>query len=169
MRGLCDSSKNQPLHNLVCVSQRFANENPTEKYVFVDLEEYIIYNLVRYLNLENFSQNQTVETCYEEVPAVPQPAYVFSGLSPDDLRHAVLIESLPGYQHDDPYKTDCPPPTYDQSFHAERDGNSGQGASSSRQGALDELVESIETTDTAFLMDNQEDQDDYICLQQMSS
>jgi len=112
------------------------------------------------------SSSSAVETCYEEVPAVPQPAYVFSGLSPDDLRHAVLIESLPGYQHDDPYKTDCPPPTYDQSFHAERDSN-GQGASSSRQGALDELVDTIETTDTAHLMDNQED-DDYICLQQMS-
>ena len=103
------------------------------------------------------------------MPAVPQPAYVFSGLSPDDLRHAVLVESLPGYQHDDPYKTDCPPPTYDQSFHAEREGGAGgsQGASSSRHGALNELVGSIETTDTALLMDNQEE-DDYICLQQMS-
>jgi hypothetical protein len=91
---------------------------------------------------------------------------VFSGLSPDDLRHAVLIESLPGYQHDDPYKTDCPPPTYDQSFHAERGEACGQGASTSRQ-ALEEMVGTIETTDTARLMENQEE-DDCICLQQMS-
>jgi len=130
---------------------------------------YVCIRRRRLLRHREHSNNQAVETCYEEVPAVPQPAYVFSGLSPDDLRHAVLIETLPGYQHDDPFKTDCPPPTYDQSFHAERgDGSGAQGASSSRQGALDELVENIETTDTALLMDNQEDQDDYICLQQMS-
>lgn len=95
---------------------------------------------------------------------MPQPAYVFSGLSPDDLRHAALIESLPGYQPDDPYKTDLPPPTYEQSFHTDRE-NLGQGPSTSRS-TLEELVETIESTDTARLMENQED--DYICLQQMS-
>ena len=105
---------------------------------------------------------QAVETCYEEVPAVPQPAYVFSGLSPEDLRHAAIIESLPVYQQDDPYKTDLPPPTYEQSFHTNPDLE--QGPSSVRS-TLEELVESIETTDTACLIDNQDD--DYICLQQM--
>lgn len=108
--------------------------------------------------------NRAVETCYEEVPAVPQPAYVFSGLSPEDLRHATLIESLPVYTHDDPYKTDLPPPTYEQSFHTDRD-SVGQGQSTSR-GTIEELVETIETTDTARLIDNQDD--DYICLQQMA-
>ena len=95
---------------------------------------------------------------------MPQPAYVFSGLSPEDLRHAAIIESLPGYQQDDPYKTDLPPPAYEQSFHAERD-NSGQDPSTSRS-TLEELVENIETSDTALLMENQDD--DYICLQQMA-
>lgn len=132
----------------------------------VKLLFWTIYICIRRRRLQRQRElSRAVETCYEEVPAVPQPAYVFSGLSPDDLRHAALIESLPGYQHEDPYKTDCPPPAYEQDFHTERDGG-GQGPSNSRQ-ALEDLVESIETTDTACLLNNQDD-DDYICLQQMS-
>ena len=50
-------------------------------------------------------------TCYEEVPAVPQPAYVFTGLTLP-LPNTSLTESLPEYQADDPFKTDMPPPSY---------------------------------------------------------
>jgi len=124
-----------------------------------------IYVCIRRRRLQRQREvNRAVETCYEEVPAVPQPAYVFSGLSPEDLRHTALMESLPGYQHDDPYKTDRPPPSYEQNFHTDRD-SVGQGSSSLQ--TLEELVTSIESTDTAGLIDNQED-DDYICLQQMA-
>ncbi len=49
--------------------------------------------------------------CYEEVPAIPQPAYVFTGLSMT-LPNTSLAELLPEYQADDPYKTDHPPPSY---------------------------------------------------------
>ena len=50
-------------------------------------------------------------TCYEEMPAIPQPAFVFAGLSMT-LANTALTESLPDYQADDPYKIDQPPPSY---------------------------------------------------------
>lgn len=50
-------------------------------------------------------------TCFEEVPAIPQPAFVFTGMSMT-LPNTDLIESLPEYQADDPFKTDQPPPSY---------------------------------------------------------
>jgi len=50
-------------------------------------------------------------TCYEEVPAVPQPAFVFTGLVMP-LSDTALTECLPEYQADDPFKTDQPPPSY---------------------------------------------------------
>ena len=78
------------------------------------------------------------------------------------MRHAALIESLPGYQADDPYKTELPPPAY-ENFHS----SSGDVAGSSVRLTIDELVDSIETTDTTRLIDNQED--DFICLRQMAS
>ncbi|XP_065064177.1 uncharacterized protein LOC135690519 [Rhopilema esculentum] len=53
-------------------------------------------------------------TCYEEVPAIPQPAFVFTGLTLP-LPNTVLTESLPEYQADDPFKTDQPPPSYGDS------------------------------------------------------
>lgn len=50
-------------------------------------------------------------TCYEEVPAVPQPAFIFTGLVLPPHESA-LTECLPEYQADDPFKTDLPPPSY---------------------------------------------------------
>ena len=49
--------------------------------------------------------------CYEEAPAVPQPAYIFTGFSLP-MPYTSLTESLPEYQTEDPFKTDQPPPSY---------------------------------------------------------
>ena len=105
---------------------------------------------------------QAIETCYEEVPAVPQPAYTFSGLSPEDLRQALLIETLPGYQPDDPYKTDRPPPSYEP----DSCGGDGEQGVSSRSLTIDDMVRDIETSDVSSLLQNQED--GFICMQQIT-
>lgn len=108
--------------------------------------------------------SRAIETCYEEIPAIPQPAYTFSGLSPEDLRQALLIETLPGYQHDDPFKTDHPPPAYEQSFHSTTDCSVDVGTSNHQSGiTFDEMVRDIETNDVCLLLENQAD--DFICLQ----
>lgn len=86
---------------------------------------------------------------------------MFSGFSPEDLRHAVLIESLPGYQPDDPYKTDCPPPSYNTGeCHS-----SGSTDPSDQRLSLDELVASMDVDDRTMLIP---EDDDLVCLQQMT-
>ena len=45
------------------------------------------------------------------MPAVPQPAFVFTGLVLP-LPDTALTDGLPEYQPDDPFKTDQPPPSY---------------------------------------------------------
>jgi len=135
--------------------------------IIVKLLFWSIYFIIRKRRLKRRRQEaRVIDTCYEEVPAVPQPAYVFSGLSPEDLRHAVLIESLPGYQADDPYKRDMPPPSYGDNFHQS---NVDTPECSTSRRTLDALVENIETHDTADLVENEEvDDDDLICMQQMT-
>lgn len=45
------------------------------------------------------------------MPAIPQPAFVFTGLMLPPSETA-LTECLPEYQTEDPFKTDLPPPSY---------------------------------------------------------
>eukprot|EP00794_Sanderia_malayensis_P019132 gene19132-21049_t len=60
---------------------------------------------------EEARQQASEQMCYEEVPAIPQPAFVFTGLSMT-LPNTSLAESLPAYQTEDPYKIENPPPSY---------------------------------------------------------
>ncbi|XP_057291505.1 uncharacterized protein LOC130614119 [Hydractinia symbiolongicarpus] len=133
--------------------------------VVVKILFWTIYLCIRKRRLQRQRQesSRVIDTCYEEVPAVPQPAYVFSGLSPEDLRHTILCESLPGYQPDDPYKMDLPPPSYGENFHSTCENEQQPGTS--RQ-TFEDLVGSFDTNDSTCLLGD--DDEDFICLQQMT-
>ncbi|XP_065676710.1 uncharacterized protein LOC105848436 isoform X4 [Hydra vulgaris] len=104
---------------------------------------------------------EAVDICYEELPAVPQPAYVFSGLSPEDIRQVILIESLPGYQHNDPYKVNAPPPKYGESFCSNAlDFEISEP--STRRLTVDAYIQNVETSEISQLLENEED--DYVCM-----
>ncbi|XP_012564012.1 uncharacterized protein LOC105848436 isoform X2 [Hydra vulgaris] len=104
---------------------------------------------------------EAVDICYEELPAVPQPAYVFSGLSPEDIRQVILIESLPGYQHNDPYKVNAPPPKYGESFCSNAlDFEISEP--STRRLTVDAFIQNVETSEISHLLENEED--DYVCM-----
>jgi len=127
--------------------------------IIVKLLFWIIYLCVRKRRLRQRRQ-EAVDTCYEELPAVPQPAYVFSGMSPEDMRHAALIESLPGYQPVDPYKVDRPPPAY-----ATPENFPPSSSNQTIEETLSDRVSTMECSDTVNLI---QDDDDLICMQQMT-
>lgn len=132
--------------------------------IVVKLLFWTIYLCIRRRKQRRQRENtRAIETCYEEIPAVPQPAYTFSGLSPEDLRQALLIETLPGYQPDDPYKTDRPPPSYEHNFHSNTD---SPEVGPSQSITIDEMVRDIETSDVSSLLQNQED--GFICMQHIT-
>jgi len=134
--------------------------------IVVKLLFWTIYLCIRRRKQRRQRENaRAIETCYEEVPAVPQPAYTFSGLSPEDLRQALLIETLPGYQHDDPYKTDRPPPSYEPDT-LRTNGSSPEQGASTQSLTIDDMVRDIETSDVSALLHNQED--GFICMQQIT-
>ena len=103
--------------------------------------------------------------CYEELPAVPQPAYLHTGMSPEDLLHVVMIDSLPVYQQDDPYKRDLPPPVYTDTFHASSpEGEDNEPPPPSVEELRD--LASIDISDSLQLITSDgDDGDEYICMQ----